>query len=147
MLVGSHIADQKAKFASEEAWLEACLQQARQTNSKLAAHNNQLTNQIAVLDRQTRELQAAYAVNRADRKQLLAEKGNIENTMKANARVVASAEAEISAQQRVLADARANNRTNDSALLEAEILALQRQKTQLEDANRQLAAMTARISV
>jgi hypothetical protein len=145
--VGSHIADQKAKYANDEAWLEACLQQARKANADLKAHNQELKGQVAALDRQTKKLQADYAVNRADRQQLLAERSNIEKTVEKNKQYIVNAEAEITAQQKVLADARANNKNRESALLEAEIAALQRQKTQLEKTNQQLASMSARISV
>jgi len=144
---GAHVANQKAKFASEEAWLEACLQQARETNAALRTHNHELAGQVAALDRQTKQLQANYAANRADRKQLLAEQSNIEKTVQKNAQFIAGAEAEIFAQQKVLADARTNNRTQESAQLEAEIADLQRQKAQLEATNKQLASMSARISV
>jgi len=144
---GSHVASQKSKFASEEAWLEACIQQARETNSKLKAHNAGLKGQVAALDRQTKQLQTAYKANKADRQQLMAEQSAIEGKVKENAQMIALAEAEIAAQQKVLADAKANNKTQESAQLEAVIADLQRQKAQLEATNKQLASMSARISV
>lgn len=145
--VGTHIADQKAKYASEEEWLDACVQQARETNAKLTAHNSELKKQADSLDKETKRLNAAYAANKADKQQLLAERNKIEGTIKENAQIIAGAEAEITAQQRVLADAKASQKTRESAQLETEIADLKRQKTQLEATNKQLASMSARISV
>lgn len=147
LFVGSHIADQKAEFASEEAWLDACLQQVEQTNTKLKVYNQELTDRIAALDKQTKELQTAYAARTADRSKLLAEQKKLEDVRKENTQVIAGIEKEIAGQQRVLADAQANRRSDESALLDAEIAALKRQKAQLEEANKQLASMSARISV
>ncbi|MDR2726826.1 MAG: hypothetical protein LBC10_02385 [Deltaproteobacteria bacterium] len=147
LLVGTHIADQKAKFASEEAWLDACMQRAEQTNTKLKEYNQELTGQIASLDKETKQLQTAYAAKKVDIAQLVAERKKIEGKIQENAQLIAGIEQEIAGQQKVLANAQASKKSDESALLDAEIAALKRQKTTLEESNKQLAAMSARISV
>jgi len=148
LFVGTHVANQKAKFASEEAWLDACLQQAEKTNNALKTYNAELTTQIADLDKQTKQLQTAYAARQADKKQLIAGQNAIEGKIKETNQVIAGIEREIAGQQKVLAEAKADtSRSDESALLEAEIAALNRQKAKLEEANKQLATMSARISV
>jgi hypothetical protein len=147
LAAGTHVADQKAKYASEEAWLDACLQQAEQTNNRLKAYNQELTDQIAVLDQETKQLQSAYAARTANQSRLLAEQKKIEGTMKESTQVITGIDQEIAGQQKVLANAQASKKSDECALLEAEIASLKRQKAKLEETNRQLAAMSARISV
>ena len=145
--VGTHIADQKEKYASEEAWLDACLQQARQTNDRLKAYNEELAGQITTLDKETKKLQRAYAAKKAQKNTLIAQQKKVEETIQGVNQQLAGVEQEIAGQQKVLADAKANNKKDESALLEAEIASLQRHKAQLETKNKQLAAMSARMSV
>lgn len=145
--VGTHIANEKEKYASEEAWLDACLQQARQTNDQLKAYNEDLTGQIAALDEETRQLQRAYASKATQRRNLVAEQKKIEAKIKEVNQQIAVAENEIAGQQKALASAQASNKSEESALLEAEIAALQRQKANLEEKVKQLASISARTSV
>jgi chromosome segregation ATPase len=145
--VGTHIANKKKEYANEEAWLDACLQRAEDVNNRLKAYNAELTGQVASLDQETKKLQKDYAARTADRNQLLAEQKKLEGKIAENKDLIAGIEKEIAGQKQVLADAQANRRSDEGALLEAEIAALQRQKAKLEEANKQLAAMSARVSV
>ena len=145
--IGTHIANEKEKYASEEAWLDACLQQARQTNEQLKTYNEDLAGQIAVLDEETKQLQRAYASRAAQRSSLVAEQKKIEEKSKEINQQIALAENEIAGQQKALANAQASNKSEESALLEAEIASLQRHKAKLEENNRQLASISARVSV
>lgn len=146
-LVGSHIADQKEKYASEEAWLDACLTRAEQTNTVLKEYNTELTAEIAKADKETKNMQAAYEKHRVDQKAMTAERKKLEKMIADTDKVIASIDQEIGKQETVLADARENRKSDEAALLDAEIAALRRQKKQLEESNRQLAAISSRISV
>ncbi|MCL1985006.1 MAG: hypothetical protein FWG59_00965 [Betaproteobacteria bacterium] len=145
--VGTHIADQKKQYASTEAWLDACLKQAQQTNNELEAYNAALAGQIATLDKETRKLQRAYAAKKAEKDGLITQQAKITEKEKEVNEQIVKAEQEIAEQQKVLAEAKANNKQNESKLLDAEIASLQRHKAQLEKKNKQLANMSARISV
>lgn len=144
---GSHVANEKAKFASEEAWLDACMQQAEQTNAKIAEYNTKLQNDVATLEKETTALQKAYAARQTDKKALVAEQKKIANLISQNTSTIQLIESEISAQSNVLADAKSSHKSNEAALIEAEIAALQRHKAQLEETSKQLASMSTRISV
>lgn len=145
--VGKHIADKKKDYADEEAWLDASLRQAEQNNVTLKKYNEELAATITVLDQKIKQLQADYTANKATKQQLISERNNIENSVKENDQVIANIEKEITGQQRILAEVQDTGRSDESALLDAEIAALKRQKAQLEEANKQLASMSARISV
>ena len=49
-LYGSHVAHQKAKYASTEQWLDQCIASAQQTNNKAYAYNRTLKQRIAALE-------------------------------------------------------------------------------------------------
>ncbi len=146
-LVGSHIADKKAKFASEEAWLDACLNQAEQTNNTLKEYNATLNAEITAADVATKNLQTAYAAQQVDKKALTEEQKKLKSMIASTDKMIASTDQEIIGQEKVMADAKENKRSDEAALLDAEIAALRRQKSKLEESNKQLAAMSSRISL
>lgn len=43
---GNHVVSQKKKFASEEAWLDACTAEAKKVNKDIVAYKNELSRQI-----------------------------------------------------------------------------------------------------
>lgn len=49
---GNHVANKKARYASEEAWLDACIAQARSTNASARSYNSKLSARISELRRQ-----------------------------------------------------------------------------------------------
>ena len=57
---GDHVAGQKAKYAQEEDWLDACIVQAQQKNQELVAYNQDLRQQIATLKQETAVLKKKY---------------------------------------------------------------------------------------
>jgi len=57
---GTHVANQKAKFAREEDYLDAVIANARQTNEQMRQYNASLRNDVSALDRETAELVRQY---------------------------------------------------------------------------------------
>ena len=49
---GNHVANKKARYASEEAWLNACIAQAQQTNASARSYNSRLSSRISALKQQ-----------------------------------------------------------------------------------------------
>lgn len=49
---GNHVANKKASYANEEAWLNACIAQAQSVNASARAYNTRLATRIAELKRQ-----------------------------------------------------------------------------------------------
>jgi hypothetical protein len=50
LAVGDHVARKKARYASQEAWLDACISHAEQVNRNAISYNNSLRNKIAGLE-------------------------------------------------------------------------------------------------
>jgi uncharacterized protein YcfJ len=50
LAVGDHVARKKAKYASQEAWLDACIAHAEQVNRNARDYNNSLRNKISGLE-------------------------------------------------------------------------------------------------
>jgi predicted lipid-binding transport protein (Tim44 family) len=50
LAVGDHVARKKAKYASQEAWLDACIAHAEQVNRNAVSYNNSLRSKIAGLE-------------------------------------------------------------------------------------------------
>lgn len=57
---GTHVAHQKAKYASTELWLDQCIASAHQANHKAYAYNESLSQKIAALEARSK---AAVAAN------------------------------------------------------------------------------------
>ena len=145
--VGTHIAKKKAEYASEEAWLDACLDQAQKANNEAKAYNQKLAGEIKTIDRQTASLKKQYAEKSASKSQLTAEKKNIDAKLKETRDMIAALDNEIASQTEVLQDAKSSGKNDYVSSLDAEIAALRKQKAQLEESNRQLTAMSGRLSV
>jgi hypothetical protein len=144
---GSHVANKKAEYASEEEWLDACIKSAEENNQALREHNRKVVAEIGSLEKQTARLEKAYAAKTAGKAVLTAEKEEIDQKIKKNAEWIAAAETEISEQSKVVAEARSSGQNDYAATLQKEIDSLKRQKSQLEDSNKKLTAMSSRLSV
>ena len=50
LAVGNHVANKKAAYASQEAWLDACIANAEKVNAQARSYNNSLRSKIASLE-------------------------------------------------------------------------------------------------
>ena len=50
LAVGDHVARKKARYASQEAWLDACIAHAQQVNRSAVSYNNSLRSKISGLE-------------------------------------------------------------------------------------------------
>ncbi|CAN5836669.1 hypothetical protein BH11VER1_BH11VER1_35300 [soil metagenome] len=50
LAVGDHVAKKKAGYASQEAWLDACISSAEKVNARTVAYNRSLNNRIHTLE-------------------------------------------------------------------------------------------------
>ena len=67
---GTHVANQKEKFAREEDYLDAVIVSARQVNDETKQYNVSLTNEINTLDAKTTQLVKQYNQKRVSKKVL-----------------------------------------------------------------------------
>jgi len=144
--VGSHVANEKAKYASREEWLDACLAQAGKTRRETEEANERLREELVRLDKETRTLETAYRRKKADRAELSAEERRIRERVAETEKRIKGAETEITLQNSVVRDARAGGDEEKAARLEAEVRALREQVDTLKDQSAQLATMSHRVA-
>lgn len=145
--VGTHIANKKAEYATEEAWLDACIEDAQRTNDTLREHNSALSAELKILEKQTAALQNSYKAKQASKAQLASEKKKIDQRLKESQKMASWVGDDIQAQGKAIADAKSSGKKSQAAALEKQIASLKKQKQQLEENNRKLTAMSSRLSV
>ena len=144
---GSHVANQKANYASREEWLDACLVQTEKARRTTTAYNQRLRGELVRLDKETRALEAAYKQGKARRASLSAENQRIQQRASETEQMIRRAETEIGLQNSVVQDARAGGEEERAARLEAEVRGLREQVDQLKEQSAQLATMSHRMAV
>ena len=104
---GTHVAHQKAKYASTERWLDSCIASARRANARAYAYNHSLGQRIAALERRTRA--AVAARDQAAARQIRGEIAGLKQEASAQQQQV---DHEIAAQQGVSSDKSAHSSAN-----------------------------------
>ncbi|MDR0239062.1 MAG: hypothetical protein LBI88_02375 [Deltaproteobacteria bacterium] len=144
---GSHVANQKAKYASREEWLDACLAQTEKARQATTAYNARLRDDLVRLDKETRVLETAYSQGEAKRSTLRAEEKRIKQRIAETEQLIQRAEAEVTLQNSVVQDARAGGNGESAFRLETEVRGLREQVDQLKAQSEQLATMSHRMAV
>lgn len=129
---GNHVANKKARYASEEAWLNACIAQAQQTNSSARSYNSQLSTRISALKQQ---IAAARASGSATQKRN-AKNAIIQLQRESNAELK-KVDSEIQAQQGVLGQTK-NSRASS---LRGEVSSLQSTRSSMRSNIDRLASL------
>lgn len=142
---GTHVANKKADYASEEAWLAACLSQARSANQQAAAYNQRLKNTLAQYkgSGKTAVKPKGYSFDSSPAKGGSKNQG-LQKDLKEGQKALAALNNEISNQEKALASA---GKSAQSKQLSQEIKTMKQQKQQLEQTTRDLAAISSRLSV
>jgi hypothetical protein len=141
---GTHVAEEKAKYASEEDWLNAAVGSARQTNQETRAYNRQLRVELAKLDKETKHMAAAYKAKKIKRASMLAKKKALDAKLKTANKKLGKAKWELENQETVVAESK-DGKGNPA--LKKEIAQLKKQIKELEASTQSLAAMSQRMSV
>jgi uncharacterized protein YcfJ len=144
---GSHVAQEKKKYANEEDWLNACVASAEKVNHETSAYCTQLGGEIADLEVKTSELQAQYEQKSVEKSALDQEQKAIEAKRAETEEKLKKARFELENQEKVLADARANKKAEFSSKLDSEIEALKKNIADLETHSNTLASMSQRMAV
>jgi uncharacterized protein YcfJ len=146
-LVGDHIANNKAEYASQEEWLDACIAQAKQVNAESVRYNAQLKKEIADYDKQASKLLADYKAKKASRDAMLAEAGVLNKKSEEIKANIATLENELKNHRAVAKDARENGNTAHLTAINKEIATLEKQIQQMRDYNNRLASISVRVAV
>lgn len=144
---GNHVANQKAKYAQEEDWLDACIAQARQKNQEIVAYNQDLTRQIDKLKKETASLRKQYKNKKTRVAKLKDKKAATDSLLEAANKELASAKQELEAQQSVRAEAEKSGKGDFVVTLDSEIAQLKGNIKELEKRTDELASMSASMSV
>lgn len=135
LAVGDHVARKKAAYASEEAWLDACIARAAQVNADAVAYNNRLSNRIASLRQQIAMAKAAN--DRAQLRQLDATVISLREETRTKVELV---EVEISEQSSVV-------RETGSSSLNSRVSTLKSTRSSLRSNEQRLADLGNQIDV
>lgn len=99
---GSHVAEEKAKYAREEDWLDASIRKAEKANRDIRAYNARLQKKIAERNR----LAKLYKQHKISRNSMLAEKRKIDQERAQANKKLQLAQNELKHQQAVINEAR-----------------------------------------
>lgn len=132
---GNHVASKKARYATEEAWLDDCIASAEKQNARAVAYNRSLENKIANLNRQIAAAKASH--NRAEQKRL---KNEVQNLNKETLQEIEVLDNEIAAQNAVLKD-------THSSTLNQRVSSLKSTRSSLNSNHKRLADLGNQIDV
>ncbi len=144
---GTHIADEKEKYAREEEWLDACVLSAKNTIKDTREYNQELAKNMVLLDMRSKELVEQYNNKQIRKKDLLIEKEIVETKLAEAEEKLKTSRFELMNQNKVLADARKNNKDHYVDTLDSEIARLEKQIAELEGHTRSLASISQRMTV
>jgi hypothetical protein len=144
---GTHVAKEKAKYASQEDWLDACIHSAEKVNRENRAYNAALEKEIRVLAAETDSLAAVYAQKKVRKSALAKEKKKIDAKLAEADKALERSTFELENQKSALADARKSGESPQVDQLDREIAELKATIAELEGHTESLASMSARMAV
>lgn len=136
---GSHVANEKAKYARKEDWLNACILSARKVNKSTRSYNAKLSRKIA----DTKRLVRLYKQNKISKSKLRAQKKLIDNERKRANNMLKNAQNELKAQQGVLKDAKRTANASETRRIQSEINTMKQQISLLKKNTSTLASLSA----
>jgi len=144
---GTHVANQKQKYASTEAWLDACIASADQVNQETSEYNTKLAREIGELDAETENLVLAYGQKKAQKSALVSERKKVDAKLAEANTKLDRAKFEIQNQEKVVAEATADGDPQAAAKLDTRIQELKGYVAELEGHTSSLASMSSRMAV
>lgn len=136
---GTHVAHLKAKYASREAWLDACIVQAHRVNANAYNYSRSLESRVARLEARTRAARVAH--NKAEARAIKHEVAALKVEARSKTTVV---EKEISDQQTAVNEGRGAKNYNG---LKTEVNSLQETKGTLGRQINRLAGLENQLDV
>ncbi len=100
LVYGDHVARKKARYATEEQWLDACIAQARATNRNARAYNARLSGEITRL-----RVRAAQARASGDRRTLSSTRSAVARLQQESSKQLQIVNSEIASQQSAVNEA------------------------------------------
>jgi uncharacterized protein YcfJ len=144
---GTHIANEKEKYAHEEDWLNACIASAEKVNQETMKYNAKLGKDIKTLEAETVQLKAAYLEKKDKKLTMDKEKKKIEIKLAEARETLKRAKFELENQEKVLAETKAKRNDVYAKKFETKIEELNGYIAELETQTEALASMSQRMSV
>lgn len=131
-LIGTSIAERKAQYANEEDFLVAEIKRNDQFIQEAADQNEQLYQEIAQLDRESRRLQKEYRAGKASQNTLTQQKASLEKQLAKAKQVNSLVEKQLSDADEVYTETRQKRGSQDqyTQKLETNVVKLKETKQQ-----------------
>ena len=148
-LVGNEIAKRKQAYATTEEFLDAEIAHTQEYNRTALAYNQKLSQDVAVLERESSTLRAKYDKGKADRQTLIAKRDTLQKRIDDSKKLEETLAKELEVQTAILDEERQKRPADDQYVvrLEKEVNALRKNLDQLHDGGSQLARIDQRLSV
>lgn len=148
-VVGNEVAKRKAKYASEEDFLDGEIVQVQEFNATAAQYNAQLARKIAALDRESQRLATQYRAGKVKRDRLAEQRAEVQQRMERSQRLEADLRKEHDINVAVVQEQQRARGAADPqvAALEKEVQQLQTNIDALHRGSTQLAQIDERLSL
>jgi len=143
-LYGSHVANKKAEYASQEEYLNACINSTRQVNTDTRQYNASLKGEIQNLDQEVTRLIALYNNKKIKRTTLQKEKNKVAAKLADANKKLKRAKDEVAIQREVMKKEQGKSQA-ELAKLNTEVNNLQKSVSDLEQNTETLASINNRI--
>ncbi len=140
---GSYVADEKAKYARTEDWLNAEINKAHQANRNIRSYNAKLSREIA----ETKRLTKLYKQKKISKQKLLAQKKLVDKHRREAQKKLASIEKTLANQKNVLAASKKSNNPSQTKRLAKEVKTMEKEKNKLKAHTRTYADMSVMLAV
>ncbi len=144
---GVYVAKKKEEYASKEQWLNACIREAQSSNQAIASYNANLRSKLAQLNNQSAKIAAEYRMQKGKVADLNKLRQSIKQQQQEADGYINNVEKQIARQNGIMSEARAENKTREAQIIEAEIRKMEMQLDELRDNASKFASVSTRVSI
>ncbi len=138
---GNHVAGKKAEYASQEAYLNACIASAQQVNEETRQYNVSLKDEINGLDKEVNKLLAQYKSKKAGKARVEKEQQKVQAKLSEAQAKLKTVQDEVEIQKQVLASERGKSKAELAESLDKEIALLEPSAKELDKQTQALASI------
>lgn len=140
---GSHVANEKSKYARQEDWLNACISSAKKVNRDTRSYNAKLSREIT----KSKRLVRLYKQNKISKSKLRAQKRLIDKERKTLSKKLKNARNEYKAQQGALRDAKRTGNKSQARRLDKQLRIMAKENNRLSGHANEYASLSASMAV
>jgi hypothetical protein len=144
LVAGVYVANQKEKFATEEAYLDACTKEAAEYNEEARKANDYLRGYVADTQRRVNELKAQIRKDKAKKQLARDELSTLNEKKQGTDEMIAKMEEEIKAQDGALAGVK--NNSPQSKALQQEVQTTRQEIGKLRKQREDLVKLTTKMN-